>query len=71
MADPTTATELALIKQEATNLASEIRRVDANCDERSKVSDAKLDRLQWWLFTTMAMFTTSLVLAVIGFLLSK
>ena len=71
MDEPTTATELALIKQEAANLATEIRRVDANCDARSSVSDAKLDRLQWWLFTTMAMFTTSLVLAVIGFALSK
>jgi len=71
MGDPTIDTEIALIKQAAANLAIEIQRVDANCDDRSKVSDAKLDRLQWWLFTTMAMFTTSLVLAVIGFLLSK
>jgi len=71
MPEATIDTEIALIKQAAATLALEIQRVDANCDERSKVSDGKLDRLQWWMFTTMAMFATSLILSIIGYLLSK
>ena len=47
-------TEIALLRQMHEQLASKIDDVDANCDKRSDQTDAKLDRLQWFLITTMA-----------------
>lgn len=75
-------TEIALIKQTAANLDSEIRRVaaqlasdikrvDDNCDERSKVSDAKIDRMQAWLIGAMGSIMVAVVLALLSIAAGK
>ena len=56
--------EIALLKQMQEQLSGKLDEVDKNCDKRSDQTDAKLDRLQWFLITTMA----SVLVALLVFL---
>ena len=57
-------TEIALIKQAHDHLVAKIAEVDKNCDERSQVTDAKIDHLTMWLLGLMGSGLLTLVVFV-------
>ena len=54
-----------MIDSAAADLRAEIRKVDENCDKRSDATDAKIDRLLFWMLATMGTLLVGIATGVI------